>query len=135
MVSVVLSRISKKFGSAVAVDQAGLTVVALGRAMTTSPRVLLIDEPLSDIDPPNRLKMRGKIFKFHRECRLTTTDVTHNLADAMALADRIAVMRAGRFEQADTAENLVRQPASSYVADFFKASELRQKSIFVHKNP
>ncbi len=64
---------------------------------------------------------------------LTTIYVTHNLADAMALADRIAVMRAGRFEQANTAENLVRQPANSYVADFFKASELRQKDIFVHK--
>lgn len=99
--------------------------VALGRAMTTSPRVLLMDEPLSNIDPPNRLKMRREIMDFHRENRLTTIYVTHNLADAMALGDRIAVMRAGRFEQVDTAENLMRNPATSYVADFFTASELR----------
>ncbi|MBI1993053.1 MAG: ABC transporter ATP-binding protein, partial [Deltaproteobacteria bacterium] len=85
--------------------------VALGRAMTTSPRVLLMDEPLSNIDPPNRLKMRGEILRFHREQRLTTLYVTHNLADGLALGDRIAVMREGRFEQVDTAENLMRQPA------------------------
>lgn len=109
--------------------------VALGRAMTTSPRVLLMDEPLSNIDPPNRLKMRAEILKFHRENRLTTLYVTHNLADGLALGDRIAVMRAGHFEQVDTAENLMRQPATDYVADFFKASDLRHKDIFAQKSP
>ena len=63
-----------------------------------------MDEPLSNIDPPNRLKMRGEIMKFHKENRLTTIYVTHNLADGVALADRIAVMREGRFEQVDTPE-------------------------------
>ena len=109
--------------------------VALGRAMTTSPRVMLMDEPLSNIDPPNRLKMRGEILKFHRENRLTTLYVTHNLPDALALADRIAVMRAGRFEQVDTAENLLRRPATDYVADFFRASELRLRDISVGQSP
>lgn len=108
--------------------------VALGRAMTTSPRVLLMDEPLSNIDPPNRLKMRAEILKFHRENRLTTLYVTHTLADGLALGDRIAVMRGGRFEQVDTAENLMRQPATDYVADFFKASELRHKDFFGQKS-
>jgi len=103
--------------------------VALGRAMTTSPQILLMDEPLSNIDPPNRLKMRGEIKKFHQEHRLTTLYVTHNLADGMALADRIAVMRDGRFEQVDTPERLMRQPATNYVADFFRAEELRYRSI------
>jgi len=101
--------------------------VALGRAMATSPRIMLMDEPLSNIDPPNRLKMRQEILKFHRENRLTTLYVTHNLPDGIALADRIAVMRAGRFEQVDTAENLMRHPATSYVADFFKAEELGRR--------
>ncbi len=109
--------------------------VALGRAMTTSPRVLLMDEPLSNLDPPNRLKMRGEILKFHRENRLTTIYVTHNLADALALGNRIAVMRKGRFEQVDTAENLMRLPANDYVADFFRASELRTKGIVLQKEP
>ncbi|MFQ5851269.1 MAG: ABC transporter ATP-binding protein [Candidatus Binatia bacterium] len=99
--------------------------VALGRAMTTSPRVLLMDEPLSNIDPPNRLKMRGEILKFHRANRLTTLYVTHNLPDAIALGNRIAVMRDGRFEQVDSAETLMRHAANQYVADFFRASELR----------
>jgi multiple sugar transport system ATP-binding protein len=98
--------------------------VALGRAMVTAPEILLMDEPLSNIDAPNRLKMRGEILKFHKDNRLTTIYVTHNLADGMAMADRIAVMRAGRFEQVDTAERLIREPASRYIADFFKAEEL-----------
>jgi multiple sugar transport system ATP-binding protein len=97
--------------------------VALGRAMVTSPKIMLMDEPLSNIDPPNRLKMRQEILAFHKENRLTTLYVTHNLADGMALADRIAVMHDGRFEQADTPENLLRHPATEYVADFFKAEQ------------
>jgi ABC-type sugar transport system ATPase subunit len=109
--------------------------VALGRAMTTSPRVMLMDEPLSNIDPPNRLKMRGEILQFHRENRLTTLYVTHNLPDALALADRIAVMRDGRFEQVDTAENLMRRPATEYVADFFKASELKVRNLSIGHGP
>lgn len=103
--------------------------VALGRAMTTEPRILLMDEPLSNIDPPNRLKMRGEIKNFHHEHRLTTIYVTHNLPDGVALADRIAVMRDGQFEQVDTPEQLMRRPATNYVADFFKAEELRFKSV------
>jgi ABC-type sugar transport system ATPase subunit len=97
--------------------------VALGRAMATSPRILLMDEPLSNIDPPNRLKMRGEIKKFHQEHALTTIYVTHNIADGVALADRIAVMRNGRFEQVDTPEHLMRHPATSYVADFFRPDQ------------
>jgi multiple sugar transport system ATP-binding protein len=97
--------------------------VALGRAMVTSPKIMLMDEPLSNIDPPNRLKMRQEILAFHKENRLTTLYVTHNLADGMALADRIAVMHDGRFEQADTPEYLLRHPATQYVADFFKAEQ------------
>jgi ABC-type sugar transport system ATPase subunit len=97
--------------------------VALGRAMATSPRILLMDEPLSNIDPPNRLRMRGEILTFHKQNRLTTIYVTHNVADGFALADRIAIMREGRFEQVDTPENLMRQPATPYIADFFKAEQ------------
>ena len=99
--------------------------MALGRAMTTAPRIMLMDEPLSNLDPTNRLKMRQEIRSFHREHPLTTLYVTHNLSDALALGDRIAFMQAGRFEQVDTAENLMRYPANQYVADFFKASDLR----------
>ncbi|HET7005675.1 MAG TPA: ABC transporter ATP-binding protein [Candidatus Binatia bacterium] len=103
--------------------------VALGRAMVTAPQIMLMDEPLSNIDPPNRLKMRQEILSFHKEHRLTTLYVTHNLADGIALADRIAVMHAGRFEQADTPENLMRHPATDYVSDFFKAEQIGPRLI------
>ena len=103
--------------------------VALGRAMVTSPRIMLMDEPLSNIDPPNRLKMRHEILAFHKENHLTTLYVTHNLADGMALADRIAVMHRGKFEQADTPANLLSRPASEYVADFFKAEQFGHHMI------
>ncbi|MFQ5542034.1 MAG: ABC transporter ATP-binding protein [Candidatus Binatia bacterium] len=99
--------------------------VAMGRAMTTAPRILLMDEPLSNLDPTSRLKMRREILTFHRDHRLTTLYVTHNLPDALALGDRIAVMRAGQFDQVDTSENLMRYPANQYVTDFFRASELK----------
>jgi multiple sugar transport system ATP-binding protein len=105
--------------------------VAVGRAMATSPQIMLMDEPLSNIDPPNRLKMRQEIMAFHREHRLTTIYVTHNLPDGIALADRIAVMRKGRFEQVDTTENLMRQPATPYVADFFGAEQLSHRMSFL----
>ena len=58
--------------------------------MATSPRIMLMDEPLSNIDPPNRLRMREENKSFHKQHRLTTLYVTHNLADGVALADRIA---------------------------------------------
>jgi ABC-type sugar transport system ATPase subunit len=105
--------------------------VAVARAMTTAPRILLMDEPLSNIDPPNRIKMRGEILKFHQEHRLTTIYVTHNLADGVALADRIAVMRKGRFEQVDRVETLICRPATDYVADFFKAEQFGQRVHFI----
>ena len=109
--------------------------VALGRAIVRDAQVFLMDEPLSNLDPPNRLKVRGEILKFHHENRLTTLYVTHNLADALALGERIAVMREGRFEQVDTPENLMRRPASDYVADFFKASELNPREALPQRRP
>jgi ABC-type sugar transport system ATPase subunit len=90
---------------------------------------MLMDEPLSNIDPPNRLRMRQEIMAFHKDHRLTTLYVTHNLADGIALADRIAVMHDGRFEQADTPENLMRHPATQYVADFFKAEQFGSRFV------
>ena len=109
--------------------------VALGRAMATSPRIMLMDEPLSNFDPPNRLKMRQEILAFHREHRLTTLYVTHNLADGVALADRIAVMHNGKFDQVDTVANLMQHPASRYVAEFFEAEQFRPRASFSRKRP
>lgn len=94
--------------------------IALGRAMTTSPQILLMDEPFSNLDPGNRRRVREEIRTFHREQHLTTIFVTHNLEDAIELGDRIALMHQGRIEQVDTAENLMRHPATERVADYFR---------------
>lgn len=94
--------------------------VALGRAMTTAPQILLMDEPLSNLDPQNRRKVREEIRAFHKERRLTTLFVTHNLEDAVQLGDRIALMHQGCFQQVDTAEALMRHPANEVVADYFR---------------
>jgi multiple sugar transport system ATP-binding protein len=103
--------------------------VAMGRAMATAPRVLLMDEPLSNLDPVLRSDMREEIRSFHVRNRLTTLYVTHNVADAMDLGDRMAVMRDGYFEQVDTVQNLRENPASDYVSDFFKPADLRFAEI------
>ena len=94
--------------------------VALARAMTTFPQIMLMDEPLSNLDPPNRRRVRAEIRAFHKEQRLTTLLVTHNLEDALELADRIALMHEGRMVQVGTAENLMRHPANAYVTDYFR---------------
>ncbi len=94
--------------------------VALARAMTTYPQIMLMDEPLSNLDPPNRRRVRAEIRAFHKEQRLTTILVTHNLEDALELADRIALMHEGRLEQIGTAESLMRHPANEYVSDYFR---------------
>jgi iron(III) transport system ATP-binding protein len=77
--------------------------------------------------------MREEIIKFHHEQRLTTIYVTHNLADGVALADRIAVMHRGRFVQVDSVENLIRRPATSYVADFFRAEQFGRRGSLTER--
>ena len=99
--------------------------VAMGRAMVTAPRILLMDEPLSNLDPVIRADMRDEIRSYHNKHRLTTIYVTHNLTDGIDLGDRMAVMRDGRFVQVDTAKNLKENPAHQYVADFFKPADQR----------
>jgi putative spermidine/putrescine transport system ATP-binding protein len=92
--------------------------VALARALMTRPRVLLLDEPLSALDPFLRIKMRAELQRWHRELGMTFVHVTHSQEEAMALADLVVVMNQGRIEQAATAREVFNKPATAFVARF-----------------
>lgn len=98
--------------------------VAVGRAVTSSPQVMLMDEPLSHLDPQTRLQVRDEIKRLHDEMKWTTVVVTHNLADAFALADRVAVMMEGSLIQVGTPEDVYRHPVNEVVRDFIRCYDL-----------
>jgi multiple sugar transport system ATP-binding protein len=95
--------------------------VALSRAITTSPQVFLMDEPMANLDPPSRVSVRKEIKRLHQELATTTILVTHIIADAFAMADRIAIMRDGRLVQVGTVENLRNYPVDPFVTDFLES--------------
>ena len=92
--------------------------VALARALVTRPRVLLLDEPLSALDAKVRVQLRDEIRRIQRETGITTLFVTHDQEEALAVADRVAVMNSGRIEQIGTPEDLYLRPATTFVAQF-----------------
>lgn len=98
--------------------------LALGRAIVRKPDVLLLDEPFSNLDAPLRGELRRTLVKLHAEYGTTTVFVTHDQAEAILLGDRIAVMREGRLEQADTPDNLLRHPGNLFIASFFGQPEM-----------
>jgi iron(III) transport system ATP-binding protein len=92
--------------------------VALARAIVIQPSVLLLDEPLSNLDATLREEMRFEIRRLHDEFRVTTVYVTHDQAEAMVTSDRIAVMNHGHIEQVDHPRALYNQPKTRFVAGF-----------------
>ena len=92
--------------------------VALARALVKRPHLLLLDEPLSNLDATLRLTMRTEIRRIQRELGVTTILVTHDQIEATTMADRIVVMNAGRVEQEGTAKDLYERPATLFVATF-----------------
>jgi iron(III) transport system ATP-binding protein len=92
--------------------------VALARAIVIQPRVLLFDEPLSNLDAKLRVQMRAEIRGLQRRLAITTVYVTHDQEEAMAVSDRIAVMNRGSIVQLGTAQDLYHRPASMFVAQF-----------------
>ena len=103
--------------------------VALARALVVNPDVLLLDEPLSNLDAKLRLEMREEIRRLHKETGLTTIYVTHDQAEALSLADRVAVMNLGRIEQVGTPRELYRSPANDFVRDFLGAANFVEGRI------
>ncbi|WP_299788334.1 ABC transporter ATP-binding protein [Ramlibacter sp.] len=98
--------------------------VALARTLAVRPRVLLLDEPFAALDKNLRLDMQIEIKRIQRELGITTILVTHDQDEAMSMADRIAVMRAGQVEQFDTPEAIYDRPASLFVASFIGTANL-----------
>ena len=97
---------------------------ALARALVIRPRVLLMDEPLSNLDAKMRLQMRDVILDLVREAGITTVFVTHDQEEALAMSDRIAIMDHGRIAQLGTPEELYGTPVNAYVADFIGSANV-----------
>jgi len=92
--------------------------VAVARALVVEPEILLLDEPLSNLDANLREEMRFEIRRLHETFGITTLYVTHDQAEAMVISDRVAVLEAGRVVQIGTAEELFEQPRTRFVAEF-----------------
>ncbi|WP_394064802.1 ABC transporter ATP-binding protein [Alcaligenes sp. WGS1538] len=98
--------------------------VALARALVIEPRVLLMDEPLSNLDAKLRIQMRQVIRELQQEANITAIFVTHDQEEALSMSDRIALLRQGRIDQLDTPEGLYSSPRTAYAADFIGAANL-----------
>ena len=92
--------------------------VALGRVLVTNPRLLLLDEPMSNLDAALRMTLRGELKAIQRSLGQSILYVTHDQAEAMSMSDRIAVMRDGSIEQIGTPQEIYRHPATRFVAEF-----------------
>jgi iron(III) transport system ATP-binding protein len=103
--------------------------VALARALVMEPKVLLFDEPLSNLDAKLREQMRAEIRRIQQTLGITSVYVTHDQAEAMALSDRIVVMNRGRVMQIGTAQEIYRRPANSFVADFIGKANLLDAKV------
>lgn len=104
--------------------------VALARALAPAPRLLLLDEPLSALDASLREHLRRAIRRIQRQLGLTALYVTHDQEEALTIADRLAVMRAGRVEQCGTPKEVYERPATAFVAAFFGRTSLVPARLF-----
>jgi multiple sugar transport system ATP-binding protein len=92
--------------------------VALGRAIVRNPKVFLMDEPLSNLDANLRVQMRAEIKQLHKKLGTTFIYVTHDQTEALTMGDRIVVLDKGKIQQADTPENIYKNPKNRFVAGF-----------------
>jgi glycine betaine/proline transport system ATP-binding protein len=112
--------------------------VGLARALCTDPQIMLFDEPFSALDPLIRRDMQDEVIRLQRDVHKTMIFITHDLAEALKLGDRIAIMKDGKFVQIGTPEEVVAHPADDYVADFTRdvprAHVLTVRTIMRHAN-
>ena len=108
--------------------------VALGRAIVRSPKVFLLDEPLSNLDAKLRAQMRPEISKLHKKLGTTFIYVTHDQTEAMTMGDRIVVMKDGFIQQVDTPQNLYEAPCNKFVAGFLGSPQMNFIDAVLKKN-
>lgn len=108
--------------------------VAMGRAIVRNPKVLLMDEPLSNLDAKLRGQMRVEITRLHKRLKSTIIYVTHDQTEAMTLGDRIVVMSDGEVQQIDTPENLYNRPANKFVAGFIGAPQMNFMDMTIEES-
>src|SRR5438067_2487140 len=119
--SVELRSLTKRYGDLAVVDDISLRIE---HGLLVDPQTLLLDEPLSNLDANLREEMRFEVRRLHDEYRYTTVYVTHDQSEAMTTADLIAVMNAGRIEQAGAPEEIYDRPRSEFVARFIGSSNI-----------
>ncbi len=103
--------------------------VALARALAAKPHILLLDEPFGALDPVTRKSVAGDVRAIHQSLGLTTLMVTHDMTEALLLADRIAVMRQGTLVQTGTPHELVSHPADPFVAQLIETPRRRAQAL------
>jgi multiple sugar transport system ATP-binding protein len=107
--------------------------VAMGRAIVRSPQAFLMDEPLSNLDAKLRVQMRAEIAALQNRLAVTTVYVTHDQIEAMTMGDRVAVLKAGRLQQADSPQVLYDRPDNLFVAGFIGSPSMNIAEAFVRK--
>ena len=103
--------------------------VAVGRALALEPKIFVLDEPLSNLDPLSRVRVRDEIKSIHREIKATTLYVTHNLPEALALGDRLAVMNQGAIQQIGLPREVYERPANEFVRVFIHSYDLPVRPV------
>ena len=101
--------------------------VGLARALAIDPEFLLMDEAFSALDPLIRSEMQDQLLALQKELHKTIVFITHDMDEAIKIGDRIAILKDGELRQCDTPQNILQNPADSYVADFVK--NVQQKNI------
>jgi len=107
--------------------------VALGRALTLPPEVILFDEPLRDLDPGRRNKAREEVLNAHKDFEATSIYVTHELAEGFSLGERVAIMQNGKFVQIDTPEEILENPKNDFVSSFTESYQKTYRDAFGEK--
>ena len=108
--------------------------VALGRSIVRNPTVFLFDEPLSNLDAKLRIQMRGEIIKLQKQLQITQIYVTHDQVEAMSMADRIAILNDGRFQQIGTPTEVYNTPSNLFVAGFIGSPTMNFIDVRFNEN-